>query len=152
MAQCQGCGAVVAPQEMQEGLCGDCIKNGRKVKDEYARYTIKKGDKEKVIEFGFNWFYFLVSVLLGPFGGMVYALFSGSLKLGALYVLLNAAVLVASYFAMVYGGFWVQAAVVVAGELVLAMVYNKLLVKFLLAEGYVPANEHTAQAIKTHIK
>jgi len=152
MAQCQGCGTVVAPQELQEGLCVDCIKNGRKVKEEYARYTIKKGDKEKVIGFGFNWLYFLVSVLLGPIGGMVYALFSGSVKFGALYVLANLGVLVVSYFAAAQGGLWVQVAIVVAAELVLAMVYNKLLVKFLLSEGYVPANEHTAQAIQTNIK
>ena len=152
MAQCQGCGAVMAPQQLQDGLCVDCIKEGRRVKEEYARYMVKKGDKEKAISFGFNWLYFLVSVLLGPIGGMVYALFSGSLRFGALYVLANVVLLGVSYFAAMQGGFWVQIAVIIAGELALASVYNKVLVKFLLSEGYAPANEHTKQAIEKYIK
>ena len=152
MAQCQGCGAVMAPQQLQDGLCVDCIKEGRQVKEEYARYMVKKGDKEKVISFGFNWLYFLVSVLLGPIGGMVYALFSGSLRFGALYVFVNVVVLGVSYFVAMQWGFWVQVAVIVASELVLASIYNKLLVKFLLSEGYSPTNEHTKQAIEKYIK
>ena len=152
MAQCQGCGAVMTPQQLQDGLCVDCVNEGRQVKEEYARYIVKKGDKEKAISFGFNWLYFLIGGLLGPIGGMVYAFFSGSLSFGLLYVLANLVVLGVGYFAAMQGDFWVQIAVIFLGEWVLASMYNKVLVKFLLSDGYAPANEQTKQAIKKIIK